>query len=108
MKKKSDKLVRYALDPSAPPPLTARQKKEIADLAAMPDESIDASDIPAVAFTDAAMRGRFYKPRKTQITARVDADVLEWLKSQGRGYQGRMNAILRREMLSARRRERSA
>jgi len=30
---------------------------------------------------------------------RVDADVLDWLKSQGRGYQSRINAILRREML---------
>jgi len=44
---------------------------------------------------------QFYKPRKAQITARVDADVLDWLKAQGRGYQGRMNAILRREMLAA-------
>ena len=47
------------------------------------------------------MRGRFYKPLKRQITARVDADVLEWLKSQGKGYQSRLNAILRREMLSS-------
>jgi uncharacterized protein (DUF4415 family) len=31
----------------------------------------------------------------------VDADVLDWLKSQGRGYQGRLNAILRREMLAS-------
>jgi uncharacterized protein (DUF4415 family) len=48
-----------------------------------------------------AVRGRFYKPVNRQITARVDADVLEWLKSQGRGYQSRINAILRREMLSS-------
>jgi hypothetical protein len=31
----------------------------------------------------------------------MDADVLEWLKSQGKGYQSRINAILRREMLTA-------
>jgi uncharacterized protein (DUF4415 family) len=43
----------------------------------------------------------FYRPRKRQITARVDADVLDWLKAQGKGYQSRINAILRREMLSA-------
>ena len=43
-----------------------------------------------------------YRPVKKQITARVDADVLAWLKSQGKGYQSRMNAILRREMLSTR------
>jgi uncharacterized protein (DUF4415 family) len=48
-----------------------------------------------------AVRGRFYKPLKRQITARVDADVLQWLKSQGRGYQSRLNAILRREILSS-------
>jgi uncharacterized protein (DUF4415 family) len=48
-----------------------------------------------------AERGRFYRPVKRQITARVDADVLEWLKGQGKGYQSRINAILRREMLAA-------
>jgi uncharacterized protein (DUF4415 family) len=40
---------------------------------------------------------------KRQITARVDAGVLEWLKSQGKGYQPRIDAILRREMLTAHR-----
>lgn len=108
MKKKSDRIVLYAFDPAAPPPLTAKQRKELAALAAMPNESIDTSDIPAVAFSPAAERGQFYKPRKMQITARVDADVLDWLKAGGRGYQGRMNAILRREMLAARRRRRPA
>jgi uncharacterized protein (DUF4415 family) len=37
-------------------------------------------------------------------TAKVDADVLAWLKSEGDGYQTRMNAILRREMLASVRR----
>ena len=49
---------------------------------------------------DGAAR-RIHRPVKRQITARVDADVLQWLKSQGRGYQSRINAILRREMLAA-------
>jgi len=31
----------------------------------------------------------------------VDADVLDWLKSQGKGYQSCINAILRREMLAS-------
>jgi uncharacterized protein (DUF4415 family) len=48
-----------------------------------------------------ARQGHFYRPRKRQITARVDADVLDWLKAQGKGYQSRINAILRREMLTA-------
>ena len=41
---------------------------------------------------------RFYKPVKQQITARLDSDVLHWLKSQGKGYQSRMNEILREKM----------
>jgi len=34
-------------------------------------------------------------PLKTSIALRVDADVVEWFKSQGPGYQTRMNAVLR-------------
>jgi len=48
-----------------------------------------------------AKRRHFYRPVKRQITARVDADVLDWLKAYGKGYQSRINAILRREMLAA-------
>lgn len=101
MKTKAGKKVRYEFDPAAPPPLTAKQREELAMLAALPDEAIDMSDIAEAIDGAAGERGRFYKPRKAQITARVDADVLDWLKAQGRGYQGRMNAILRREMLAA-------
>jgi uncharacterized protein (DUF4415 family) len=43
----------------------------------------------------------FYKPVKTSTTVRIDADVLAWLRAQGKGYQSRINAILRREMLSS-------
>lgn len=39
-------------------------------------------------------------PRKHQITLRLDGDVIEWFKSQGPGYQTRMNAVLRRYMLA--------
>jgi uncharacterized protein (DUF4415 family) len=52
-------------------------------------------------FWKEAVRGRFYKPIKTSTTVRIDADVLAWLKAQGKGYQSRINAILRREMLSS-------
>jgi uncharacterized protein (DUF4415 family) len=91
----------YSLD--GLPSLTAAQRANLQALAKRPDTEIDTSDIPAL--TDEqlknAVRGRFYRPVKQQITARVDADVLDWLKSQGKGYQGRMNAILRREMLAS-------
>ena len=40
-----------------------------------------------------------YKPIKKTVNVRLDADVIEWLQSAGRGYQTRMNAILREAML---------
>ena len=103
MKTKTAETVRYELDLANLPPLSEKQKAELAALAERPDSEIDYSDIPPLLekFWQNAERGRFYKPIKQQITARVDTDVLEWLKSQGKGYQARMNAILRREMLAS-------
>ena len=40
-----------------------------------------------------------YKPIKKTVNVRLDADVIEWLQIEGRGYQTRMNAILRKAML---------
>ena len=95
------KMVSHTLE--TPPALTDAQREHLAELAALSDETIDTSDIPELSDEAwaAGARGRFYRPVKQQITARVDADVLDWLKSQGRGYQGRLNAILRREMLAS-------
>lgn len=42
-----------------------------------------------------ARRGLQPIPPKASIALRLDADVLEWFKSQGRGYQTRINAVLR-------------
>jgi uncharacterized protein (DUF4415 family) len=39
-----------------------------------------------------------YKPRKKKVTLRVDADVLEWFRQDGEGYQTRINRALRRVM----------
>jgi uncharacterized protein (DUF4415 family) len=86
------------------PPLTAEDQTRLAKLAARPDSEIDLSDMPELTVDEwkTAVRGRHYRPIKTQITASLDKDVLAWLKADGRGYQTRMNAILRREMLQAR------
>jgi len=43
--------------------------------------------------------GEFYKPMKQQLTLRIDADVVAWFKSQGKGYQTRINELLRKAML---------
>jgi uncharacterized protein (DUF4415 family) len=85
------------------PKLTKEQKAELAVLAQMDDSDIDTSDIPPLSEVQwaNAVRGRFYKPIKMPTTVRVDADVLAWLKSQGKGYQTRINDILRTTMLES-------
>jgi uncharacterized protein (DUF4415 family) len=95
------KIVRYEVDLNNPPPLTAEQKAELKALAEMSDESIDYSDIPPLdeEFWKQAVRNPFYKPTKTSTTVRVDSDVLLWLKSKGKGYQTRLNEILRKAMI---------
>lgn len=76
-------------------------RKELAALASKQESEIDFSDLPATTEQDwrGAVRGKFYRPIKQQLTVRIDADVLEWLKSQGKGYQSRLNEILRAAML---------
>jgi uncharacterized protein (DUF4415 family) len=97
------KIVRYEVDLDNLPPLTDGQRAELKALAQMPDSEIDYSDIPPLgdAFWKNAVRNPFYKPTKTMTTVRVDSDVLAWLKSQGKGYHTRINAILRAAMLQA-------
>jgi uncharacterized protein (DUF4415 family) len=92
----------YELDLNNPPPLTPQQQAELEALKAMPDEAIDFSDIPPLpdAFWKKAGGNPLYKPTKTSTTVRLDADVLLWLKSKGKGYQTRINQILRETMLS--------
>ncbi|MDR1920639.1 MAG: BrnA antitoxin family protein [Candidatus Adiutrix sp.] len=96
-----NKTVRYEIDLNNPPPLSAERKAELKALSEMPDGEIDYSDIPPLddAFWKNAAPNPFYKPIKVSTTVRVDSDVLAWLKSQGKGYQTRMNAILREAML---------
>ena len=96
-------VIRQEVDLAHLPPLSDKQKAELEALAGRRDEDIDYSDTPALTaeFWKNAERGKFYKPTKTSTTVRIDSDVLAWLRSQGKGYQSRINAILRREMLTA-------
>lgn len=70
-------------------------KSDLKRLDAMTDEEIDYSDIPE--FDEEFLQSveMKFSPGKKQIALRVDTDVLEWMKSQGKGYQSRINAILR-------------
>jgi uncharacterized protein (DUF4415 family) len=68
----------------------------------MTDEEIDFSDCPEITpeqFAKAVVRrGLPVAKNKAQVTLRVDSDVLEWFKSQGRGYQTQINSLLRAYM----------
>ena len=78
-----------------------QREAELNALAKKRDDEIDYSDIPETTdeqWSD-AVRGKFYRPLKTQASVRIDADVMEWLKRPGKGYQTRLNAILREAML---------
>ncbi|HLF21704.1 MAG TPA: BrnA antitoxin family protein [Aestuariivirga sp.] len=56
---------------------------------------IDTGDIPEVLDWSGARRGLFYRPVKQQLTLRLDADVIDWFKKNGTGYQTRINSALR-------------
>ena len=67
-------------------------------LETMKDQDIDFSDIPPLDntfFDDATLR---LPRRKKSLSIRLDPDVLEWFKHQGKGYQTRINAVLRMYM----------
>lgn len=83
------------------PPLSDERLAELKMLNERPDSEIDYSDIPPLdeTFWARAFPNPFFKPVKTHASVRIDSDVLAWLKSQGKGYQTRLNAILRKEML---------
>ena len=88
--------------------LTREQKRDIAAIAAKKDGDIDFSDVPAVVDWSGAQIGKFYRPPKKPVTMRLDADVLEWLKAHGKGYQTRANLLLRHARVSSRGRASSA
>ena len=74
---------------------TATQKRELKALAVLTDNEIDFSDIPEQRDWSDAKRGLFYKPIKQQLTLRLDADLVDWFKKNGTGYQTRINTALR-------------
>jgi uncharacterized protein (DUF4415 family) len=86
---------------------TARQRRELEALAALPDDKIDLRDMPEVRDWSGARRGALYRPIKRQLTLRLDADVVAWFKAhapQGR-YQTEINRALR-EHVTARKKKR--
>ena len=78
---------------------------EIEELAKLPDDQIDTSEIAEVLDWSDARRGVYYRPIKRQITLRLDADLIDWFKAnapRGRGYQTDINRALREHVQRSR------
>jgi len=66
------------------------------------DNDPDAPILPLEMWQNANV-GKYYRPLKTQISLRIDNDVLDWLKAKGDGHLSRINTILREQMNNDRR-----
>ena len=92
-------IVRYTLETL--PPVSKEDRDR---LDSIKDEDIDYSDITEV--TDFSKfrpweQRQMFKPVKINVTCKLDADIVAWLKQGGKGYQTRLNAILRQAMSHA-------
>lgn len=73
---------------------------QMANLKQKSDDEINFSDIPEILDWSNAVRGKFYRPLKEQVSIRLDADVLAWFRNKEEKYQTAINSVLREYMLS--------
>lgn len=92
--------MKFKLDQQHPAPLTAKQRKRLQSIAAMPDSDIDYSDAAQSSNTDHSYRPGMLisEESKQQVTLRLDTDVLRFFRGIGKRYQSRINAVLRGRM----------
>ncbi len=95
MRRSERHIVSFEINPARPPMLSAKRKRELAALAALPDDQIDYSDIPKMPL---AVLLRMRRPAKRQMTVRIDADIFRWLESQEARAPNRLNRVLRSAM----------
>lgn len=92
-----------------PDQLPPHLQAELEALAAAPDSDIDRTDPDCLPTNPADWKGaargalfRSERPFKQSLTLRLDADVVDWFRRSGDGYQTRMNAALRAFMMQHR------
>ena len=73
-------------------------KSDVARLDRLKDRDLDYSEIPPLDPSFFKKATEAWPPAKQQVTVRLDVDVLDWLKLHGKGYQTRLNRILRTAM----------
>lgn len=78
------------------PPLSEEQKAELEALKQMKEEDIDYSDAPPCDFRDPHhYYAQSLRMKKDRVCTTIDHDNVEWLKKDGKGYQTRLNAVIR-------------
>ena len=85
-----------------------RSRTDLKRLDSLKSEDIDLSDLPEITperFAQAVLRKGLIPLRaKEQVTLLLDSDVLTWFRSQGKGYQTKINSLLRAYMEASSRR----
>jgi uncharacterized protein (DUF4415 family) len=78
------------------PKITAEIRCELKALDKLPDDEIDFTDIPEWnGVAGPVYAGLMYRPGKKSVTIRMDEDVVQWFKKQGKGWQTKINWVLR-------------
>ena len=79
------------------PPLSTEEIEDVMNF-----KNTDFSDCPKQSKEDLAqfrpwyeVHPEWYKVKKADVHLKLDVDVLEWIKAQGKGYQTKINAVLR-------------
>src|SRR5690348_3846553 len=85
--------------------LTKEQKRDIRAIAARRDRDIDFSDAPPVLDWSGAENRQVLPASRKPVTIRLDSDIIDWLKADGRGYETKANWLLRHAMLHFTRRD---
>ena len=108
---KNERIVRYTAEEIDEMLARGEDQTDYARLDAMTDEELEASidfeDEGEFDFSN-AIPGLPPMGPKQQLTVRFDRDIVDWFKSQGSGYQTKMNAVLRQFMLTHQQEHRSS
>jgi uncharacterized protein (DUF4415 family) len=91
------KIVRFTTEELKEMARRGKTKTDWKRVEAMKDDDIivdgDSPEITAEMWRDAIVKDQ--RPPKKNITLRIDAEIIDWFKARGKGYQTRMNAVLR-------------
>jgi uncharacterized protein (DUF4415 family) len=88
--------------------LRRRARAVVDGLRTAPDDTIDYEDLPALG-ADFFRTAELLMPSgKSEVSLRLDSDVLNFFRRGGKGYQSRINAVLRAYMIGMKQNKRAS